>query len=155
MPKKVLLEKVGTTTKVTEYFTENTGCKKIKSIYAANLFIEKDEIVADLYRTDLRFKLSELEDNYGCTSLNQLLEELRVRNMFLPQENEGFTGFITYIAPTNSTKVQSSLLIGKQSIDLVVVANGVDQNPESYNSTTGTFDFTVLAGDKLTIFYTN
>jgi hypothetical protein len=152
MPKKVRIEKVGFTTKTTEYYTENPDVKRVVSFYASNITIDKDELFVE---RGVKFTLSEIEDNYGVTTVEQLVDELRIRKMFMPIENEDDTGFITLIAPITSTQVQNSLLVGKESIDLVVVANGVDQNPENYNSETGTFDFNVISGDKLTIFYTN
>lgn len=155
MPKQVQLQKIGTVTRVKVEYTENPLIKQIYNIPEASLGIEKDKIIVDSLRCPITFGLDELVDNFGCTNLEDLMNELALRKYFVCDEGLDETGHLTLIATNTSNTVQSDSLIGKASIDLVVVANGVDQNPTNYNSELGSFDFNVIAGDKLTIFYTN
>lgn len=155
MPKQVILLKIGTVTRVSVSYTENPLIKQIYNIPEATLRIDKDKIIVDLIRCDLSFGLDELTDNFGCENLESLMNELAVRKYFVCEEGLGEIGLITMIITEPSGTVQNNGLIGKESIDLVVVNNGVEQNPGAFNRETGTFEFQVIAGDKLTIFYTN
>lgn len=155
MPKQVQLQKIGTVTRVSVTYTENPLIKQIYNVPEATLGIEKDWINVDLLKCQISFGLNDLVDNFGCTTLEQLMNELALRKYFVCEEGLGEIGSLTMMITENASTVQNNGLIGKESIDLVVVNNGVDQNPGAFNNETGTFEFQVLAGDKLTIFYTN
>jgi len=156
MAKRVILTKVNDVTIVQVTYDENPNIETT-SISQANLFIDNDSIVVDLHKKELSFKLADLVNNYGCTTLTQLLTVFAAMSYFTSniQESQSDTGFITLVVPENSDTVQSDLLIGKSSIDLVVVANSPNQEIENYNPELGSFDFEVLAGESLTIFFTN
>jgi len=156
MSKRVSLTKVNGVTIVQVTYDENPNIDTT-SISHANLFIENDSIVVDLHNKDLHFKLTDLVNNYGCTTLTQLLNAFASLSLFTSsgQESQNETGFITLVVNEDSETVQSDLLIGKSSIDLVVVANSPNQEIQNYNPETGSFDFEVLAGESLTIFFTN
>jgi hypothetical protein len=154
MPKKVRLEKIGTMTRVTEYFTENPLQEKIFNIPDAVLYSEKENIVVDLVKYQLSFTISELEDNFGSDTVQELMNQLAVRKYFICDVEDNI-GSLNYVVTENTERVQSDELIGKESIDLVFVANSPNQNISNYNTVTGAFDFTATAGEKLLIFYTN
>ena len=155
MPKQVTLLKIGTVTRVYIGYTENPLIREMYNVPEAILGIEKDKIIVDSIKCPISFGLNELQNNFGCTTLEDLLNEFATRKYFVCEDGIDDTAHLTLTALSTASSVQSNLLIGKQSIDLVVVSNGVDQNPTNYNSELVSFDFNVLAGDKLTIFYTN
>ena len=78
--KLVTISKIGSITKVQETLTENPNEKKTHYMRSATLKIEGEEAL--VMGTDIRFSCQNVGDNYGKQTIEELVDELALRNYF-------------------------------------------------------------------------
>ena len=85
--RKVLIEKVGSTTRVTTWDTKKPDKKVIKSYnQGANILIENDVLIVEDSNNIFpkqRILFSELDENYGTTDIETFGEYLDTNGFFL------------------------------------------------------------------------
>ena len=135
--RKVLIEKVSNTTRVTTWDTKNPDKKVIKSYnQGANTLIEKDVLIVEDSNNVFpkqRILFSELDENYGTTDIETFGEYLDINGFFLVSgESSGGTA-----SPIIVTVTRAEILVLVSSAELSVGAQYTitDADPNLYGGT--------------------